>query len=84
MTKLQPLPATTCLLRAQAAGAALVLPAIWKWDLKGHIGLPLPRGSPNMPQAALCHVLLCTEVMGKILIVLIFDFLPLFSPPVLD
>ena len=36
-----------------------------------------------MAQMALCHLLLCTEVMGKLKIGLIFIFLSMFSLPVL-
>lgn len=47
------------------------------------LGFPLPRRSPNVARMALCHLLLCTEVMGKIKIGLICIFLSMLRLPAL-
>lgn len=47
MTKLHQFSATTQLLRAWTAGAVLMLPAIWKGDLKGCVRILSAQENPK-------------------------------------
>lgn len=68
MTKLQQFSATTQLVRAWAAGAVLMLPAIWKGDLKGCVRILSAQENPKNG-TDLCHLLLDTEAIGNITVV---------------